>query len=109
MTDNTIKPSDEDSPESSDGIDVAHLSALARLALNPETTSAVAADLQSIVALIDSMQSVDNQSIEPLSHPFDGSARLRADEITENPDPEHFQRSAPATSDQYYLVPRVVE
>ena len=61
MTDNTIKPSDEDSPESSDGIDVAHLSALARLALNPETTSAVAADLQSIVALIDSMQSVDTQ------------------------------------------------
>jgi aspartyl-tRNA(Asn)/glutamyl-tRNA(Gln) amidotransferase subunit C len=109
MTSNTNMPSDDSTPTSGDGIDVAHLSALARLALNAEATSEVASDLQSIVTLIDAMRTVDTEGVEPLSHPFDGTARLRADEVTEHPDPEHFQRNAPATSDQYYLVPRVVE
>lgn len=109
MTNKTHTPTDDSWPGSRDGIDVAHLSALARLALDAKTASAVTADLQSIVALIDAMQSVDTEGVEPLSHPFDGTTRLRADEVTEDPDPEHFQRNAPATSDQYYLVPRVVE
>jgi aspartyl-tRNA(Asn)/glutamyl-tRNA(Gln) amidotransferase subunit C len=55
------------------------------------------------------MQAVNTEGIEPLSHPLDTTARLRSDEVTEKPDPEHFQRGAPATADHYYLVPRVVE
>lgn len=109
MTDHTNTPEDDSAPTPSDGIDVAHLAALARLAMDEKTASAVAADLQSIVTLIDAMGTVDTQGIEPLSHPFDGTARLRTDEVTEYPEPERFQRNAPATSDQYYLVPRVVE
>jgi len=109
MTSNTNTPSDDSAPTSGDGIDVAHLSALARLAINDTATPEVATDLQSIVALIDAMRTVDTEGVEPLSHPFDGTARLRADEVTEHPNPENFQRNAPATSDHYYLVPRVVE
>jgi len=109
MSQTTETSADESAPTPGTGIDVTHLSALARLAIDAETASAAAADLQSIVNLIDAMRSVDTDGVEPLSHPLDGVARLRADQVTENPDPEHLQRNAPATSDAYYLVPRVVE
>jgi aspartyl-tRNA(Asn)/glutamyl-tRNA(Gln) amidotransferase subunit C len=69
----------------------------------------VAADLQSIMAMIDAMRAVDTDGVQPLSHPLDAAVRLRSDVVTESPDPQHFQRHAPATADQYYLVPRVVE
>ena len=90
-------------------IDVGHLAGLARLAINVAARANIADDLQAIIAMIDAMQAVDTEGIEPLSHPLDTTARLRSDEVTEKPDPEHFQRGAPATADHYYLVPRVVE
>tara|TARA_Y100000991_G_scaffold205308_1_gene181512 strand:+ start:343 stop:660 length:318 start_codon:yes stop_codon:yes gene_type:complete len=90
-------------------IDVGHLAGLARLAINGAANVKIAEDLQAIIAMIDTMQAVNTEGIEPLSHPLDTTARLRSDEVTEKPDPEHFQRSAPATADHYYLVPRVVE
>ena len=82
---------------------------LARLAINGAASAKIADDLQAIIAMIDTMQAVNTEGIEPLSHPLDTTARLRSDEVTEKPDPEHFQRGAPATADHYYLVPRVVE
>jgi aspartyl-tRNA(Asn)/glutamyl-tRNA(Gln) amidotransferase subunit C len=111
MTKNNQTPADEQghAQEPSDGIDVAHLAGLARLAIDADKTQAVSKDLQSIIGLIDVMQSVNTEGVEPLSHAFDGTARLRADDVTEHPDPEQFQRNAPATADHYYLVPRVVE
>ena len=93
----------------SNEIDVGHLAGLARLAINGAASAKIADDLQAIIAMIDTMQAVNTDGIEPLSHPMDTTARLRGDEVTEKPDPEHFQRGAPATADHYYLVPRVVE
>lgn len=103
----------QETPETSatgqDSIDVAHLAGLARLALSDKASVEVAADLQSIMAMIDAMRAVDTDGVQPLSHPLDAAVRLRSDVVTESPDPQHFQRHAPATADQYYLVPRVVE
>jgi aspartyl-tRNA(Asn)/glutamyl-tRNA(Gln) amidotransferase subunit C len=90
-------------------IDVAHLAGLARLSMTREAKTLAAKDLEAIMSMIDAMQAVDTTNIEPLSHPLDATVRLRADEVTESPNAEHFQRNAPATADQYYLVPRVVE
>ena len=90
-------------------IDVAHLAGLARLALDECAQAQVSDDLKSIMAVIDAMQAINTDGVEPLSHPLDASARLRADVVTESPDPEHFQQTAPSTGDHYYLVPRVVE
>lgn len=90
-------------------IDVAHLAGLARLSMTDDAKVQAAEDLESIISMINAMQTVDTDGIEPLSHPLDATARLREDSVTESPDPEYFQRTAPATADRYYLVPRVVE
>ena len=111
----TIKPFKQSlilsmSQEIFDGaIDVAHLAGLARLALDEDAKAQVSDDLKSIMTVIDAMQAVNTDGVEPLSHPLDASARLRDDVVSESPDPEHFQQTAPSTGDHYYLVPRVVE
>ncbi len=102
------KPTADPEGESNE-IDVGHLAALARLAIHGDASAKIADDLQAIIAMIDTMQAVNTDGVEPLSHPLDTTARLRSDEVTEHPDPAHFQSGAPATADQYYLVPRVVE
>ena len=93
----------------SNEIDVSHLAGLARLAIQGDASTKIADDLQAIIAMIDTMQAVNTDGVEPLSHPLDTTARLRSDEVTEHPDPAHFQSGAPATADHYYVVPRVVE
>ena len=93
----------------SNEIDVGHLAGLARLAIHGDASAKIADDLQAIIAMIDTMQEVNTDGIEPLSHPLGTTARLRSDEVTEHPDPAYFQSGAPATEDLYYLVPRVVE
>ena len=93
----------------SDPIDTAHLCRLSQLALEPAQTAALQRDLANIVAMIDAMQSIDTEHVEPLAHPLQSSQRLRADEVTETVDRERYQASAPDTADGLYLVPRVVE
>ncbi|HEX7034385.1 MAG TPA: Asp-tRNA(Asn)/Glu-tRNA(Gln) amidotransferase subunit GatC [Pseudomonadales bacterium] len=90
-------------------IDIQHLSRLAQLALADDEERAVRGDLERIIAMVDQMQAVDTEGVEPLAHPLDAVARLRPDEVTERVDREHFQALAPAVQDGLYLVPRVVE
>jgi aspartyl-tRNA(Asn)/glutamyl-tRNA(Gln) amidotransferase subunit C len=90
-------------------IDLTHLCRLAQLALDDAEQQAVRADLARIIDMVDQMQSVNTDDVEPLAHPLGSAARLRADEVTETVDRERFQALAPAVQDGFYLVPRVVE
>ncbi|MEM1434681.1 MAG: Asp-tRNA(Asn)/Glu-tRNA(Gln) amidotransferase subunit GatC [Pseudomonadota bacterium] len=92
-----------------DGIDIDHLCALAKLDLPKEELTAARSDLENIVLMVDAMQDVNTEGVEPLSHPIEFPARLREDVVTEQVDPEQFQHNAPDTAAQLFLVPRVVE
>ena len=95
--------------ETKQSIDLPHLANLARLMFDHDSSESARADLEKIIAMIDAMQTVDTEGVQPLSHPLDGVQRLRQDIISETEQRENFQSAAPATSDGYYLVPRVVE
>ena len=85
---------------------IAHL---ARLHINESETAEVTTRITDILALIDQMQSVDTEGVEPLAHPLDLEQRLRADEITEENQRDRLQKLAPASEDGLYLVPKVLE
>ena len=55
------------------------------------------------------MQQIETDGVDPLAHPLDIKARLRADQANSDIDRSRFQDIAPETADGYYLVPRVVE
>ena len=82
---------------------------LAALSLDGRERALLEGDLAKIVGMIDVMQSVDTDGVEPLAHPLDGTQPLRPDAVTESVDRERLQQSAPQARDGLYLVPRVVE
>ena len=90
-------------------IDIRHLSTLAQLKLSNAEADAVAGDLGRIIDMVDQMQAMDTEGVQPLAHPLDSAARLRPDVITEEVDRDLYQQGAPETEDGLYLVPRVVE
>lgn len=92
-----------------DTIDIPHLATLARLSLDDAAQARAAADLQNIIAMIDTMQAIATDGIEPMANPLDATQRLRQDQVTEQVQRDEFQAVAPETAEGYYLVPRVVE
>ena len=92
-----------------DHIRIDHLARLAALRLDGDQRPGVERDLRRIIAMVDEMQAVDTQGVEPLAHPLDATQRLRTDEATERVDRDRYQAGAPEARDGLYLVPRVVE
>ena len=96
------------------------LGKLARIAIAPDAAPAIAAQLSSILGLIETMQAVNTDGVAPLAHPTafvaDVALRLREDVVTEPNDAdlaltsrEARMANAPATEAGYFLVPRVIE
>jgi len=85
---------------------VAHL---AKLHISDAEADEVSSRITDILALIDQMQSVDTESVEPLAHPLDVTQRLRKDEVTEENHRDELQKLAPASEAGLYLVPKVIE
>jgi aspartyl-tRNA(Asn)/glutamyl-tRNA(Gln) amidotransferase subunit C len=92
---------------------IRRLARLARIAIEPAETGAVAERLNRILGLIGEMQAVDASGIEPMSHALDehvaSAQRLREDKVTETGRREDYQALAPAVEDGLYLVPKVIE
>ena len=89
--------------------EVRHIAKLARLELAAGELEATQAKLNGIFSLIEEMQSVDTDGVEPMSHPQELAQRLREDRVTETDRRAAFQAVAPQTEAGLYLVPKVIE
>ena len=89
--------------------EVEKIAQLARLHVDDSEAEEVAHRISDILELINKMQAVDTENIEPLSHPLDAVQRLRADEVTEDNRRDELQTIAPASEAGLYLVPKVIE
>lgn len=92
-----------------DKSEVEKIAHLARLHISDAEADEVSSRITDILSLIDQMQSVDTDSVEPLAHPLDVVQRLRADEITEKNQRDELLALAPSTQDGLYLVPKVLD
>lgn len=93
--------------------DVGRIAHLARLEIGPAEQTAMLAQLNDFFSIVEKMRAVDTRGVEPLYTPLSAvqevSLRLREDDVTEQDDRQHNQRSAPAVEDGLYLVPKVIE
>ncbi len=89
--------------------DVKRIAHLARIEIDDAGAETVLHQLSGILGLIEEMQAVNTDGIEPMSHPQDVTQRLREDVITETDRRELFQSIAPAVENGLYLVPKVIE
>ncbi len=88
---------------------ITHIARLARLKTDSEHAVFYASQLSRIMDLVEQMNQINTDDIEPMSHPQDMALRLRADEITAPDQRAAYQAIAPATQDGFYLVPKVIE
>ncbi len=89
--------------------DVEKIAHLARLGLDEAEIPRTTETLNNILGLIDQMQAVDTNGIEPLAHPLEATQRLRADVVSETNQRDAYQAIAPAVENGLYLVPKVIE
>ena len=89
--------------------EVEKIAHLARLGLSEADLPQTTQTLNNILGLIDAMQAVDTDGIEPLAHPLEAVQRLRADKVTETNQRDAYQAIAPAVENGLYLVPKVIE
>ncbi len=92
-----------------DKAEVEKIAHLARLHISETDVEEVTNRVTDILALIDQMQSIDTDAVEPLAHPLDMVQRLRADKVTEPNSRDEIQSIAPSSQDGLYLVPKVIE
>ena len=89
--------------------DVKNIAHLARLEIRDDAIEHYAQDLSNILDLVDQMNQVDTEGVQPMAHPMDAQQRLRADEVTESNQRDKFQAIAPDVENGLYRVPRVIE
>lgn len=89
--------------------DVEKIAHLARLAISEADVPEYARNLSNILELVEQMSAVDTEGVTPMAHPLDAVQRLRADEVTEENQREHFQENAPLVENGLFLVPQVIE
>ncbi|MDO8375429.1 MAG: Asp-tRNA(Asn)/Glu-tRNA(Gln) amidotransferase subunit GatC [Polaromonas sp.] len=93
--------------------DIARVANLARLELRPDETEHTLRQLNGFFALVEQMDAVNTEGVEPLAHPAavlgQVALRLRDDVVTEPNQREESQQSAPAVERGLFLVPKVIE
>lgn len=93
--------------------DIARVASLARLELRPDETERTLRQLNGFFALVEQMDAVNTDGVEPLAHPAGVlgqiALRLREDIVTEPDQRDESQKSAPAVERGLFLVPRVIE
>ena len=89
--------------------DVEKLAYLARLGLDDAQLNSSTASLNTVLDMINAMQSVNTDDVAPLGNPLEASQRLRADTVTESNHRDDYQALAPAVENGLYLVPKVID
>ena len=89
--------------------DVEKIAKLSRLHLSSEEQAQILRELNDVFTLVENMQTVNTDGIEPMAHPHEVALRLREDTVTETNQREHYQESAPLVQDGLYLVPKVLD
>lgn len=89
--------------------DIEKIAVLARIRVAASDVPEVATRINDILGMVDAMQDVDTQGVEPMANPHDAVARLRADTVIANPHREQFQAIAPQAENGLYLVPKVID
>ena len=90
--------------------DITRMAHLARIETSAAEAEATLKSLTGVFTLIEEMQAVNTDGIEPMSHGIDVTQRLREDRVTETDQRAANQAPAGARVDSgLYLVPKVLE
>ena len=89
--------------------EIEKIATLARIRIDAQQVPEVAERINAILSMVDKMQAIDTESVEPMANPLDAIQRLRSDIVSEANQRDSFQAMAPQAEDGLYLVPKVID
>ena len=92
-----------------DSATVKRVARLARLKVNEEDVPRLAGELNSILAFVEQLNEVDVSNVEPLTSVVSQAMKMRDDVVTDGHYAKDVTRNAPASEDDFFVVPKVVE
>ena len=92
-----------------DAATVRRIAHLARIAVAEEEIEPLQGELNAILAFVEQLSEVDVEGVEPMTSVTPMAMKQRQDVVTDGGIAEDIVRNAPATEDNFFLVPKVVE
>ena len=92
-----------------DAATVRDVAALARHAISDQDIENATAEFNQTLVLFDALSSADTTNVAPMINPLDSAQRLRTDCIETLVDRAGWMQNAPASEEDYFLVPRVLD
>jgi aspartyl-tRNA(Asn)/glutamyl-tRNA(Gln) amidotransferase subunit C len=88
---------------------ISKLEKLARLKLDVEEKESIQKDLTNILDMVEKLNEVKTEGVEPLIHISEETNVLRTDEVKHQLSRAEALSNAPKTDGTYFLVPKVIE
>jgi aspartyl-tRNA(Asn)/glutamyl-tRNA(Gln) amidotransferase subunit C len=92
-----------------DAATVRRIAHLARIAVADDEIAHLQGELNAILAFVEQLSEVNVDGVEPMTSVTPMRMKKRADVVTDGDNAEAVLKNAPATQDNYFLVPKVVE
>jgi aspartyl-tRNA(Asn)/glutamyl-tRNA(Gln) amidotransferase subunit C len=89
--------------------DIQHIAELAKIHLQEGETETLTGKLSDILNLVEQMQSVDTNNINPMAHAIYQNQKLREDKANDDDKRDDYQKLSKHTQNGFYLVPKVIE
>jgi aspartyl-tRNA(Asn)/glutamyl-tRNA(Gln) amidotransferase subunit C len=88
---------------------VKRVARLARIAVSDEEASRMTGELNTILGFVEQLSEVDVSDVEPMTSVTPMEMRKRQDAVTDGNKAADIVANAPATEENFFLVPKVVE
>lgn len=88
---------------------VRRIAHLARIRLTEDRIEPMREELNAILAFVEQLDEVDVAGVEPMTSVVATSMRMRADKVTDGGIADDVVANAPASDDNFFMVPKVVE
>ena len=85
------------------------ISDLAKIDIKDDQIDDILTSLEKILNLVDEMNSVNTDSVIPMSHPLNLKQELRKDAVEAADERELFQKNNKYTDNGYYIVPKIID
>ena len=88
---------------------IKHIAKLARISLDRAKTESLAKDLSSIFEFIEQLNQLNTDKVEPMTSILNESLRYRTDQVNDGKIRDKILKNSPKTSDEFFIVPKVIE
>ena len=88
---------------------VKRVAKLSRIAVSEEEAQRMMGELNAILGFVAQLDAVDVDGVEPLTSVVPSAMRRRTDAVTDGGKAGDVVANAPATEENFFLVPKVVE